>query len=194
MFKGILAAYRDLEKIERVGLWAAVFPMSLLLIFISVYERPPYILFDVSDMKRGELKVFIRRESAYLIVRLKPENTHFLRKSRTNLDVPIYVRPKRELNSQFRVFSVESKFGLKLLAYKQHRYPSRSCEYLSYVSQQIIIDDILLNGGIICNDPISERKRKTFVYDLSGRSVNESVAHLFSPAFSLEGGELKIGI
>lgn len=44
MFKGILAAYRDLEKIERVGLWAAVFPMSLFLIFISVYERPPYIL------------------------------------------------------------------------------------------------------------------------------------------------------
>lgn len=194
MLKGLFTAYRNLEKIERAGLWGAVLPMSLFLVFISIYERPPYILLDVSDMERGDFKVYIRREFAYLIARLAPENGGFLRKNMTSFDNPQYERSERSLHPQFRVFSVESKFGLKLLAYKQHQYPSRSCEYLSYISQQIVIDDVLLNGGIVCNDPVSERKRQTFIYDLSGRSVNENVAHLFSPVFSLEGEELKIGI
>ncbi len=46
----------------------------------------------------------------------------------------------------------------------------------------------------VCDNPTSERKRQTFIYDLSGRSVNDNVADLFPPVFSLESDELKIGI
>lgn len=193
VFTRLHSAYCALEKIERMGLWFAVLPMCLFLLLIGFYERPTYILIDIADMEKGDLKIHIRRESAYLIVRLKPENRGFLRKSLSPLNTQKSLSSSQGLHPQFRVFSVDSKFGLKLLDYKQHRYPSRPCEHLSYISTQIIVDKTLLNGGIICNDPTSEHKRKTFAYDLSGRSVNKNVANLFLPIFSLEGDELKIG-
>lgn len=194
MFTRLHSAYYALEKVERMGLWFAVLPMCLFLTFVSLYERPPYIFIDVADMENGDFKIHIRRESAYLIARIEPENRRFLRKSLAPFSIDEFLDSSRDLHPQFRVFSVESKFGLKLLAYKQHRFQSQSCEYLSYVSKQIIVDETLLNGGIVCDDPTSERKRQTFIYDLSGRSVNDNVADLFPPVFSLEGDELKIGI
>lgn len=194
MFTRLHSAYCALEKIERMGLWFAVLPMCLFLLFVSLYERPPYILIDVADMEKGDFKIHIRRESAYLIARLEPENRSFLRKSLSPFNTDEPSASSSGLHPQFRVFSVDSKFGLKLLAYKQYRYPSRSCEYLSYVSTKINVNGTLLNGGIVCDDPTSELKRKTFTYDLNGRSVDKNVADLFTPFFSLEGDELKIGI
>lgn len=194
IFTRLYSDYRALEKIERMVFWFLILPISSFLLLISLYERPPYILVDVADMEKGEFKIHHRRESAYLIARLKPENAGFPRKSLAPHNTGEPLHSPNGLHPQFRVFSVESKFGLKLLAYKQSSYPTRSCEYLTYVSKQIIVNETLLNGGIICNDPMSEHKRKTFTYDLSGRSVDEKVADLFSPVFSLEGGELKIGI
>jgi len=193
MFTRLHSAYCALEKIERMGLWFAVLPMCLFLLLVGLYERPTYFLIDITDMEKGDLKIQIRRESAYLIVRLKPENRGFQRKSLSPFNTEKQLPSSRGLHPEFRVFSVDSKFGLKLLAYKEHRYPSRPCEHLSYVSTQIIVGKTLLNGGIICDDPTSEHKRKTFAYDLSGRSVNKNVANLFLPIFNLEGDELKIG-
>ncbi|MBB6523011.1 hypothetical protein [Pseudoteredinibacter isoporae] len=194
IFTRLNSAYYALEKVERMGLWFAVLPMCLIVLFVSLYERPPYIWISVADMEKGDFKIHIRRESAYLIARLEPENRGFLRKSLSPFNTGKGVYSSDGLNPHYRVFSIESKFGLKLLAYKQHRFPSQSCEYLKYVSKHIIVDETLLNGGIICDDPTSETKRRTFIYDLGGRSVHENVADLFPPVFSLVGNELKIGI
>ncbi len=190
-----ISSFKSLEKIEQFGLIFLVLPMLAVFLFVARYERPTFIVFDVGSMKAGELDIRVRKQTAYLIVKVTREQQSFTRRLLSADTIKVW-KPKFDESrvGGFRVFSIETQYGLNLLAYDKHRFPYRSCQHLKYFNKEIVIDDVLINGGIVCDDPRNQHKRETFVYDLNGRSVNSGVANLFSPVFSVDEGQLKIGI
>lgn len=195
MLRKAVSSFNALEKIEQLGLLFLVLPMLIVFVFIASYERPTFIVFDVGSMKNGDLEIRIRKQTAYLIVKVASDQQRFTRRL-LQTDEAKVSKPKFDENivRGFRVFSIETQYGLNLLAYDKHRFPYRSCQHLKYIDREIIIEDVLINGGIVCDDPRNQHKREMFVYDLNGRSVNSVVANLFSPVFSVDEGQLKIGI
>ena len=178
--------YDSLEQNEKTGLAFIVLPMLGVLSFISLYEPPNYISVDTNDLEAGEVKTIIRREEAYLVVKLPaPQKTT----EQQAFDGQLLRNPKA-----YRVFVTESRYGLILLSYKNRLHQSAACQNFAFVATPPPRRQGQTSGFIQCSGNANTTKRSTFVFGLDGRSLSPYAANLHSPVIYTIADELRINL